>query len=262
MKKQLVFGMMIVLAMAVGVQAAIVSPIAYYPFNDGAANAFAGGTPFEVLGGAYFSSERYITSGGSFYKSSWNGLGMTSAVDEISGTNDWTISFWMDPMGMSNYHPVVSTGDPDGRFMMINTDGNFSLYYTGYGNYPNNSWANMWDQWRFFAFTANSTDGTFKMYSGMYGDTALTTYVSHAIQSGESLNAGNELVLGARNSAGGDGGSTLFFDELAIWDQGLSESQLMDVFNQGKAGQMLVPEPATLVLLGMATLAGLMRKKH
>jgi hypothetical protein len=183
-------------------------------------------------------------------------------VSEINGTNDWTISFWMDPMQMSNYHPVISCGDPDGKFMMMNTNGNFSLYYTGYGDYANLTWANFIDQWRFFAFSANSAEGTFTMYSGLYGDTQLTRYVLHTIQPGESLNASNAMVLGARGPGGTDGGSALYIDELAIWDQGLSQSQLMEAFAAGKAGQMLVPEPTTMVLMGISLLAGIIRRKR
>ena len=51
------------------------------------------------------------------------------------------------------------------------------------------------------------------------------------------------------------------FDEIGIWNRALSDLELQAVYDAGLSGTPL-PEPATLVVLGLGGLAVLIRRKR
>ena len=55
--------------------------------------------------------------------------------------------------------------------------------------------------------------------------------------------------------------SDYMFDEVAIWNRALSDAEIETVFDMGKAGTPLVPEPATMCLLAVGGLMTIVRRR-
>jgi hypothetical protein len=70
-----------------------------------------------------------------------------------------------------------------------------------------------------------------------------------------------KLTLGFIENKNNTGGQ-IRSDEIAIWDEALSSSEIEQLFAAGKAGQSVIPEPASLLMLTLGTVALAARRRR
>ncbi len=193
----------------------------------------------------------------------------------INGTNNWSITFWVNAKATQLWRnawafdePNDTADDNDGLRLENGDSGSSSsghndwrFYASGYGDLSGHSFQKINNKWTFFALTADGT--TLTVYQG-FADGNLSVAFTHTIAAGESLLAGGSngiMVLGGRIANPSNAGRLLncYLDEIGLWSRGLSQAEVQDIFQAGKAGSN-VPEPATVGLLTIGTF-GLLRRK-
>ncbi len=247
---------------SVGWAATYPIPAALYHFDSDVADAIDNSTA-TLYGGANFTTSASQVGAGCLDVS--GGSTAHASVPDgalINGTNNWAISFWYKRTANDEWGSPLSFG---GTL--------FHITYTG-SNWPNNSYSILnsayglkysaftpapLGDWQFFAVTADGS--TFRAYQGYNG---VLTQTVNTPNGANLLNGSSTLYLGylrpwedAWNYNDLDG----CMDELGIWNQGLSQTQVQAVFDAGAAGTNLVPEPVTLALLTLGGLLGIHRRK-
>ncbi len=188
----------------------------------------------------------------------------------IDGSNNWSITFWVKAKATQLWRnawafdePNDTADDADGIRLENGSGGgnDWRFYASGYNGIASHSFQKINEKWTFFALTADGS--TLKVYQG-FDDGNLSLAYSETIDTGEALKAGGSngiMILGGRIANPSNAGRLLncYLDELGIWNRGLSETEVQEIFDAGKAGTN-IPEPATIGMM-MSGIAGLICKK-
>ena len=198
------------------------------------------------------------------------GVGAHSYLESVNAAGDYgvdheiTVSFWYRQTAAvptaTNYHIAQSdylglcayTGGGDGNGVNgFDRDGSTAKHVTIPGGFEA---ANVWQH---RVLRASNIDHTM---SAWYATAAAADHVSaDAIGSlYYSIDIDGSLKL---RMAWNRGGSVDYmYDEVGIWNRKLSDTEIETLFDMGKAGVAIVPEPATMILLGLGA-CGLLRRK-
>ena len=198
-----------------------------------------------------------------------------SAGDELRlGNTDFTLTGWFNWNDLANsQHAHLYSGFHNGvdagytAYVFSGTTGypttlGFSVREGGVAvdsNLPPGAWNET--NWYFFAARYRQSDGqivawvvpddyTWGQRSGSAG----------TISAAPGPGAGDPLL----GRAGGAGSFAADRDEFSMWSRALTNEEVEEIFESGKLGaplgDILIPEPATLIILGAGALAILGRK--
>jgi hypothetical protein len=189
-----------------------------------------------------------------------------TGILQMNGTNSWTLEGWFQngagTSNLSTFEVLCGTrqanihGDNYGWFLFMQTDRKLGLYMqsstTNSGNqYSTNAFAD--DAWHHFALVYPGTGGNVKVY--VDGEVEIDT----PALAGDLAAGGRSFGVGARaandsnwddNAWGTSSGNDARFDEWRWTNQQmLTPGQFLNFVDAG-----VVPEPASLGLLGLAAL--------
>lgn len=187
--------------------------------------------------------------------------------------NDFTTSMWfnMADANKSVNSTILSTrqGGGAGGFLFWVSDSNrLEIYTYGGGKYNTNKLG-----------TGNtnltlddSHDNTWMHVAASYDSASQTvkTYLNGALintydYSGDASNPGyaasgtSDLAIGSQEAGGTNFMGEGMVDDLGIWDEALSDSQINTIFTSGVAA---VPEPTSASLLGLGGLSLFLRRRR
>jgi hypothetical protein len=251
-EKMLVSSVATVLLMtAVQIQASIPTPSRYYSFENDLNDVITGANPAVLSGNVARVAWRPAagTSAVMIYDEGQSMISMSNLPIK-NGDKDWTISFWFNPSQQYDGNGILSFGTTSKLYLESNYWGGSTpwLYIdsSGYTCWGGPSLAN--EEWSFITLTSSAADGL-KIYVAPKSNASVGTPSS---QGTGALNSGDTLYLGtlcAQAQAGYYWGRAPGeYDEVAIWNKGLTESEVGEVFLRGKAG-LAIPEPMTLALV-------------
>lgn len=246
----ILLSMVVVIMVHIGGEAAAGSLsdglIGYWQFNDNGSDTSGNGNTVALFGGAGYGT-------GLFGQAlSLNGVNGTYAqmVNNNTafdlGSGDFTIQVWANlnnPLNVDNNSPILiekfyGPGGPGWTFYLwpnqLNFYSNGQQLLTAGVNLPTGVWQD---------YVVERSGNTLRMY--------FNGGLVNTISFGGSLgNTVNPLLIGARNAQDGRNFTMNgLMDEIAIWNRALSQGEITALWNNG-AGREMVPEPATLMLLG------------
>ena len=195
------------------------------------------------------------------------------------GTGSHSVSLWINAAQISDgaFFPVGkgnrSSGTVGWSFFLENDTVIARAAYAGGGgdlrlgeNHPINT-----DEWTHVGMVIDNDNGTFTAYydgqpSGADGNQNGWSLgggggQTNVFAAGQDFTAVENLLVGRRSTDGASFNGAI--DELAIWDEALTDSQMLEVYQLGAAGQP-IPEPSCVVLLSLGAclgLAGLRRRR-
>ncbi len=209
----------------------------------GAASPAPGSTASLSLGGGNAShgmqaDKAAMFVDGSFSVATWLYATSTPSVPGFLGVVDATVG---------GYHHNYQLRAINGDFNFKITDQNGNNAGAWGGTVPLNEWVHV-------ALTFDHTSGVAKIYeNGIETGTATMPAFT-----GFSL--AEQDTAGIGDFSGGDNPNGLM-DDVAVWDETLSETQIANVIANGAAGYN-VPEPATMSLLLLGGLGVLARRRR
>jgi hypothetical protein len=244
MKKKMVLSVAIVLlATAVQSRAGIPIPARYYSFENDLNDVITGGNP-AVLGGGGYRVAWEPAAGASAVILPDDGTNTLISVSNFpiaNGATDWTISFWVRASQLYDGSGILSFGGTSTLFLDVNYWGGTTpwlyLASTGYKAWGGPTMAK--EAWTFVTLTASAAGGL-KIYVAPKTSDIVGSPVC---QGTGALNSSDTLYLGTLCVTDYYWGKFPgMFDELTIWDRGLTEAEVGEVFLKGKAGLLLLDE--------------------
>lgn len=192
-----------------------------------------------------------------------------NALNVVDANNEFiTVPFGTTELGASFSISVWTylapgTGNASPRFHAFEASTNFDVswgtvgsgldgmvayaggtLYGAEGPYVTESW-----QHTVHAFEQSGANTTLSVYvDGSLLGSALTV-------TSASINFSALYFGDARTGASGDRDWDGMFDEVALWDRTLSDTEASELYTRGSTGQSVIPEPSLFVLLGFGALA-------
>jgi hypothetical protein len=254
---------------AVQAQAAL---IAIYQFDETsgttAADAIRGaGGDGTLVVGAGDAGTKWVTGqiGGAIDLDGVNDY--VHALDPVtSSLNHFTISTWVNVDANSTWASFVKNWGGGGAFHFgLNaTDGRVSDYLNDSGGLTVISPGVLTlGSWQHVAVTFDGVADTHKLYiNGSLVSTATGAAVPATLNSGNTtMGIGAKLNPSLTTPTGDPGYLNGKMDDLAFWDETLTDAQIQTIFTNGSNGIGVIPEPSAALLGGLGLLALLRRRR-
>jgi hypothetical protein len=233
----------------------------YYKFEDNTAFVNELGTNGTFTGGPVLSTDRPAVGGShSMYFDGINDEG-DYAVQLLPASGNLTLSYWIKSVD-NTWGAVASNevGLPAGRYHFAAGSG-----YAWMSVYEGGTWASLNSTDEKYGTEGDVTDGVWHNVAITRSGNTWTLYVDGEIEDQETsaVTLATQATKLFRTSAGFKGLKG-YLDELAVWDEALAQgsngdpagSSIRGVYTNG-----VVPEPATIAILGLGSLVLLRRRR-
>ncbi len=222
--------------------------LGYWQFNGDGSDSSPNNRDLTISGGAGFAAGLLGSALDLHHNNSqYAALTSDNAVFDF-GTSDFTIQVWVN-YNTSAYEQTLiekftGGGGPDWTLTSFPTPGVTSQFFVHGGPVLDGSYPLTSGMWHHVVARRSGS------LLELYNDVSLAATGS---RSGALTATSNPLLIGKRNDGDGrDFSLNGRLDEIAIWNRALSNSELIALYNGGAGA--IVPEPSTLVLLGLGTL--------
>ena len=225
--------------------------VAFYHFDGDMNDSTPGSSDIGTLSGYAEVNQDDVQAGTHSFESQNGGesnggysFGMLPEGSAINGSNNWTIAFWVNSKASQLWRNAFSF-DGESSIRMEDGNGSWRFYASGYGDIAGHPFTKTLNKWTFFALTADGS--TLRVFQG-FEDGNMSLQYSKTIDGGESLAGGSTMVLGGRLSNPSAATRLLdcYLDEVGIWTRALSTNEVNALFDVGKAGYNIVPEPVLM----------------
>lgn len=227
--------------------------VAYYDFEDNVADQSGEGNDGTVSGTTTYSTDTpTVLTGKSFQ---FNGSSYVSVANasslQFAGLK-MSASLWVKNSGSVNWAKFFNKGGTGGFMVERNSSSSNARVVVDFNNAGNaNNLPNAIDgTWQHLAFTIDNlsfiayVDGVVT-HTGTF--TGRATYSNtQTLIMGAGLNGGQERFTG-------------FMDDAALWDSILTPAEVIALANG--ASPINIPEPASLILLGLGSVVMLARRR-
>ena len=244
--------------------------VAYWSFEGNVTDLSGRGHDGAVTGATYSSnSGEYAFLGQSIH---FDGSGDYVSVadhDDLDFTTKFTMMMWIKPTDVSNYvfliDKWVDRGGDLRAYSFYQSSTNIGLYVNSTGStsgYPSAIGLQQ-NKWQHITLSFDADNQIMKYY--LNG----TVVDEHYVNSGTIYNSPYHLLIGAYNNRNGGVGGYYYegyMDEVILYNTALSDAQVLSNYESGPGIPDpvlpdIVPEPISIVLLGMGIAGWIVRKR-
>ncbi|MDA0811072.1 MAG: LamG domain-containing protein [Verrucomicrobia bacterium] len=244
--------------------------VAWYPLDTDANDASGNGHNGAVVGGTVAFGQAGANAGTGLSADfpdnghidvPWS-ASLNPGIQGVNGSGSFTMSVWVNASSTAGFNSPLTAREDNGATVngpiIYNTPENIWSFWGG-NNGPSGAWnplnavtGTTVGTWQHIAITYDAPTTSRVLY--IDGESAATSNV------GISANAVRDLHIGS----GQDDGNNFFWagrlDDVGIWNESLSQSQIQGIMTGGIAA--VVPEPSVAVLASMGGLLLFLRRRN
>jgi hypothetical protein len=247
------------------------SLVAWYPLDTDANDATGNGHNGAVVGGTVEFGQGGANAGTGLSASfpdnghidvPWSAA-LNPGIQAENGSGSFTMSVWVNSSSSAgNFNSPLTAREDNGVTVngpiIYNTPGNIWSFWGGNNGAPG--------AWNALDAAVGTTDGTWQHIAITY-DAATTSrvlYVDGESAATSSIGISANVLRDLHIGSGQDDGNNFFWsgqlDDVGIWNESLSQSQVQGVMTGGIASA--VPEPSVVGLAGMGGLLLFLRRRN